>query len=275
MKVKKVSIIGVGFMGGSLALAIKKAYPEVSLWGYAYRKEHYKRLKRLNLVDRVTGDLRKLLKDATMVVLATPVSTIVGYFKKIAPFLAEGTVVIDLGSTKYEIEKKAKEYLPKSVNFVGCHPLCGSNKEGPENASRDIYKNSLCIITSFNKATPFVEKFWRRLGCRVYFMKSSLHDKVLSYVSHLPHVISYALSYLVPKKYFSFSSGSFSYITRVSTSPEKVWEDVFFSNKDNIANHIEGYIGILKEFKRAITSKDHKRLLRLIRKARKKHLSTR
>ncbi len=274
MKVKKISIIGVGFMGGSLALAIKEAYPEASLWGYAHRREYYKKLKRLNLVDKVTGDLRKLLKDATMVVLATPVSIIINYFKKIAPFLAENTVVIDLGSTKYEIEKKAKEYLPENVNFVGCHPLCGSNKEGPENASRDIYKNSLCIITSLNKATPFVKKFWQRVGCRVYFMKPSLHDKVLSYVSHLPHVISYALSYLVPKKYFLFSSGSFSDITRVSTSPERVWEDVFFSNKDNIVNHIEEYIGILQEFKRAITSKERKRLLRLIRKARKKHLYT-
>ncbi len=272
VRLEKISIIGVGLMGGSLALAIKKVYPNVSVWGYARSEKSYRKLNKLKLVDEVSVDLNDLLKGSNMIILATPVLTIIDYFKRIAPFLEKESIVIDLGSTKFTIEKMAKKYLPKYVNFVGCHPLCGSNRCGPQNAYGEIYKGSVCIITSLNKATPFVKRFWEKLGCKVYFMSPSLHDKVLSYVSHLPHVVSYALSCAVPKKYFVFSSGSFRDVTRISASSPQIWHDVFLSNNRNVIKQIDRYIKVLESFRKAIKNSDTKGILKLIRMANKKHI---
>ena len=271
MELKKISIVGVGFMGGSLALALKKVYPKVSLWGYARSKSSFNRLKKLKIVDVVTGDLGELISNSDIVILAMPVLTIVDYFKRIALFLKKGAVVIDLGSTKEMIEKEAKKRLPRYVDFVGSHPLCGSNKYGPENAIIDLYRGSVCIVTSSNKSVQFVTKLWKRLGCRVYTMDAPSHDKILSYVSHLVHVASYALSLDVPSRYLHFASSSFNDVTRVSSSSPDSWADIFLSNRKHITNGINEYIRILELFKGLIKSGDRESIVKLIKKINLKH----
>ena len=191
-------------MGGSLALALKDSFPKIYLVGFARSKRSEIKLKRLSLVDEVTSDLKKLVSDSDLVVLAMPIFTIIDFLKKISLFLKPSAIVIDLGSTKRLIDKAAKKYLPENVQFVGCHPLCGSNKYGSQNADKDLYKNSICVITSNNKAANYVRKIWRKLGSAVYYLSPISHDKMLAYISHLPHIISYSLSYLLPGKYFPF-----------------------------------------------------------------------
>jgi len=266
MKLNKISIIGVGLMGGSLALALKKAYPKSYIWGYARSKRSFKKLKELKIIDVVTSDLKELIIDSNLVILAVPVLTIVDYFKKISPFLKKETVVIDIGSTKKLIEKEARKYLPKYIDFVGSHPLCGSNKRGPKNAIPDLYRGSVCVITSNNKSVNFVSRLWRRLGAKVYTMDACLHDKALSYVSHLPHVISFSLSLTVPSRYLPFASRSFSDSTRVSLSPPDSWADIFLSNKKYIIRNIDEYMEILKLFKNLIELQDRKAIIKLIRR---------
>ena len=271
MKFKKISIIGVGFMGGSLALALKKSYTNSCIWGYARSKKSFKKLKKLKITDVVSSDLKELVSNSDIVILAMPVLTIIDYFKKIAPFLKKGAIVIDLGSTKKLIEKEAKKHLPRYVHFVGSHPLCGSNKGGPENAIKNLYKDSVCIITSRNNSVKLVATLWKRLGAKVCTMDAALHDRILSYVSHLPHVISYSLSLSVPSKFMPFASRSFSDITRISLSPPDSWADIFLSNKKHITNNIDEYIRILELFKDLIKSGDRKSIVKLIKKINLKH----
>ena len=252
-------------------MALKKVYPKSYLWGYARSSRSFKKLKKLKITDVVTSDLKELISDSDLVILAVPVITIAGYFGKIAPFLKKGAVVIDIGSTKEFIEKEAKKSLPRYVDFVGSHPLCGSNKHGPDNAVVGLYKGSVCIVTSANKSVNFVINMWKKLGARVYVMDAALHDKILSYVSHLPHVISYSLSLAVPSRYMPFSSRSFSDITRISSSLPDSWVDIFLSNKKHIVKNIDEYMETLRLFRDLIKSQDRKAIIRLIKKVNLKH----
>jgi prephenate dehydrogenase len=266
MRKKKIGIIGVGFMGGSFAKAIKEKFPHVSLWGYARSNSSYYRLKRLKILDKVERDLRKVVEDADFVVLATPIYAIVDYLRKISPYLKKGAVVFDLGSTKELIEKSASKLLSKDVHFVGCHPLCGSEKSGAVFSRAQLFRNSICIITASpsKKSTQYVKKIWKKLGCKVIFISSSQHDKILSSVSHLPHLISFSLTYSVPSSYGKYSSSSLRDLTRISGSPASVWGDIFLSNAKNILKDLDKFIENLNKFKRLIKNKEKKKIIKLI-----------
>ncbi len=194
-------------MGGSLALAIKKNFRGISVTGYARSNDTYKKLSKLNIVDKVEKDLAKAVCGSDIVVLAAPIYSIIDYFKKIAPFLKQGTIVIDLGSTKELIEKKALKYLPKNTYFIGCHPLCGSDKSGAQFSTSNLYKGAICLVSpaKSNIALHRIESLWNSIVCKVILVNAKTHDKILSSVSHLAHVISFSLTGFVPKAYLKFA----------------------------------------------------------------------
>lgn len=271
--IKKISIIGVGLMGGSFASAIKNKFPSISIWGYARNDASYEKLKKLNILDKVECDLKALVEDADIVVLATPIYSIIDYIKKISPFLKKDAIVFDIGSTKELIVKYVKKHFGKKINFVGCHPLCGSQKSGANFSDPNLYKDSICIITNDfanDFAISTVKKLWEAIGSKVIFLSSSLHDKIVSVLSHLPHVISFTLTNFVPKKILNFSPPSFKDLTRISASPAHVWTDIFLTNK-YIAKDIEKFIKLLSEFQLAIKKKDSKKIFKLIENANKKY----
>jgi len=268
--INKIVILGVGFMGGSLSLAIRKKFPKVSVWGYARSKKSYNKLKKLKILNRVECDLEKCLKDADMIVLALPVETIMTYFKKMAPILKKGAIVFDLGSSKEKITVAAKRHLPKKVDFVGCHPLCGSEKSGAEFSCSNLYQGSLCIISTRNKSTKIVESLWKKLGAKIVFLSPKRHDETLSFMSHLPHVISFSLAQAIPNSYSKFSTSSFKDLTRTSGSPYSVWTDIFISNKNNILGDVDKFIKTLDKFKTLLKNKDKKGIASLIKKANSK-----
>lgn len=266
--IKKISIIGVGFMGGSLALALREKFPSASIWGYARSKKSYNKLKSLKLLSKVSLELKQLIEDSDIVILSLPVKSIIKYFNKIGPFLKKGAIVIDLGSSKKEIEVQAKKILPKSVNFVGCHPLCGSQKSGAEFSQTELYKGANCFITSSpaKKSTVIVKKIWQAIGSNVLLIKPDLHDKVVSSVSHLPHIISFSLTQFVPEKYLKFSPTSLKDITRISNSPPQVWTDIFLSNSKNILKDLNKFIKTLKEYEALLEKGDETKISNLISK---------
>ena len=270
--IKAVAIIGVGFMGGSLALALKKQFPKLKVWGFARSQKSYCKLKKLGLLHRVERDLAKLLVNADLVVFALPVRAISDYLKKVAPFLKEGAIVLDLGSTKELIEKSAKKNLPKQVSFIGCHPLAGSEKSGAEFSRVDLYQNSLCLITAGaeSKARRLVKSLWQRLGCRVIFISAKQHDKIISSISHLPHLISFSLKVLVSKDYRKLATASFKDLTRIADSPASVWADIFLANKNNVLGDLKKYSAILKKFESLLKEGDKPGILKLIDKANSK-----
>ena len=247
---KKIAIIGVGFMGGSLGLSLKKVLPKIRVCGYARSQRSYTKLKKLKLLDAVEKNMAKIVEGADIVILALPVQAINDYFRRIAPFLKKGAIVFDLGSSKKSIEESAHRFLPKNVSFVGCHPLCGSEKSGAEFSRSDLYEGACCIITSSKskQSTRIVAEVFRRLGSKVTFVSPDRHDKILSCVSHLPHLVSFSLTGAVSDKYFEFASGSFRDLTRISASPASVWGDIFLSNKRNIIKDLHKFIKVLKTY---------------------------
>jgi len=270
--VKRIAILGVGFMGGSLALAIKKNFPGIFVIGYARSNSTYERLLKSNIVDRVEKDLGKAVCGSDIVVLAAPIYSIIDYLKKIAFFLKKEAIVIDLGSTKELIEKEAIRYLPKNVHFVGCHPLCGSDKSGAQFSTPNLYKGAICLVSpaKSNVALKKVKSFWARLGCRVILINAKNHDKILSSVSHLVHVISFSLTGFVPKAYLQFAATSLRDLTRVSNSPAGVWADILISNKKNVIRDSEKFIKGLEKFKELIKQNKKEEILKLIKNINKK-----
>ncbi|MBP7088680.1 MAG: prephenate dehydrogenase [Candidatus Omnitrophica bacterium] len=268
MSFKKVSILGVGFMGGSLALATKKTFPQTSVWGYARSRRSYYKLKKLDILDKVITDLKSLIKDADLVILALPVAEIINYLRKIAPFLKENSLVIDLGSSKELIVKKAKQYLPKNIDFIGCHPLCGSEKSGANFSKVDLYQGAICLVTSSwrNKGTKKIKSFWEKLGSKVVFIDPKKHDKILSYMSHLPHLVSFAFMESIPDFYLRFSIRSFKDLTRIAASPASVWADIFLSNKKNILTDLERLNKTLVKFRYLLRENKREKIVNLINK---------
>ena len=267
-KINKIGILGVGLMGGSLSLALRKKFPKASVWGYARSQKSYNKLKRIKVLNRVERDLKKVVENSDIVILALPVKVIIDYFKKIIPFLKKGAIVFDLGSSKGTIEKNIIKCLPKGVSFVGCHPLCGSEKSGAEFSKKDLYQKAVCLITSSpqSKATKRVKKIWEKLGSKVIFISPQRHDKFLSYLSHLPHLISFSLTKGFPKDHLKFSLQSFKDLTRISLSPASVWAEIFLSNKKNVLADLNKFIKTLKKFESLIKKNDKNKIINLIKK---------
>ncbi len=268
--IKKIGIIGVGFMGGSLALALKENYKRIEIIGYARSQASFERLKKEKIVDRIEKSKKKIAAESDILILATPVEVIIKHLKEISPFLKKGAIVVDIGSTKEQIQKQARALLPKKVFFVGCHPFCGSEKKGVEQSRGDLYQNSLCFITSENKASFVIEKMWKKIGSKVVRISPAVHDKIACTVSHLPHLICFALVNVVPDKYLDLSSSGFKDLTRIASSSDKLWVDIFLTNKDKILSSLDQYNKALIKFRNAIEGNDKQKLKKLINKANQK-----
>ncbi len=269
-KVRKIGIIGVGLMGGSLALALKSKYKDIEIIGYARSQKSFQNLRRIGVVDRIERCPKKIARQADILVLASPVGAIVDYLKKLSAFCKKGAVIFDLGSVKKEIEEAAKKYLPKDVAFVGCHPFCGSEKTGAKNAKPSLYRNSICFITSKNSASFMVGKIWERLGSRVIRISPAVHDELVCAVSHLPHLSCFSLVNGVPDKYLEFTSSGFKDFTRIASSSDKLWSDIFLSNKDKLIKAVDEQIMIFSQFRQAIKKNDRQKIQSLIKKANRK-----
>jgi prephenate dehydrogenase len=269
----KITIIGVGLMGGSLALALKDKFPDYHIIGYARSKKSYDKLVGLKILDFVERDLGKAVSSADFVVLALPVFSIIACFRQIAGFLKPGAIVFDLGSSRVLIDRAAKKYLPGHVEFVGCHPLCGSEKAGAQFSRKDLYQKMVCLITSENKTAgvKVVQSLWEQLGSKVVFISSSGHDRILSIVSHLPHLVSFSLTALVAEDYLEFIPPSFKSLSRISGSPAQVWADIFLSNKKNILRDSKKFIANAEKLRKLIKTNNRRQLVNFIEQVNAKY----
>ncbi|MBD3245431.1 MAG: prephenate dehydrogenase/arogenate dehydrogenase family protein [Candidatus Omnitrophica bacterium] len=270
---EKIALIGVGFMGGSLARALKKKFPGVTVAGFARNSRSRQKLQRLGLVDKVSSDLEEVVREADYVVLSLPVYVITEYMQKISKVLKAGCVVFDLGSTKQYIHSQAKRRLPRKVKFIGCHPLCGSEKSGAEFSREDLYRGSVCIMTSSPRSsgTRQVKKMWNQLGATVVFLTPAKHDRLLSSLSHLPHVISFCLTSCTPLTYAVQFPKSLKELTRISGSPPQVWAEIFLSNKNFLLQDIRKFREELDRAAQLISRGRQEELGKWIRKANSRH----
>lgn len=273
-KLNKIAIIGVGLIGGSIGLAIKKRKLAGRVIGIFRRNSTLKRALKCNAVDSGTTDLAYGVKDADMVILASPVFSIPVLAKKAIKYAKKGAIITDAGSTKAWIVREIEGFLKRSeskVNFVGSHPMAGSEHGGVEFARADLFEGSPCIVTKTGRtdrsALKKVASFWKALGGRVEIMDPSRHDRSASLISHLPHVVAFGVAGAVERKDIKYAAEGFKDTTRVASSDPDLWADIFLTNKAQIARagrlFEKYYGGIIK----AISNGDRKRLINLLKKA--------
>jgi len=269
---KKVAIIGAGFMGGSLALALKEKFPLIKLYAFARSKKSLLKLKKAAIFDQVSTDLEEIVRGKDLIVLSTPVSAIIDLLSKMAPVLVKKTLLIDMGSTKSGICVKAEEILPYPSNFTGCHPLCGSEKQGIQYSRPDLYRGALCICVGRGKSSVQlrIAKLWQTLGSDPVWMTAERHDRILAAVSHLPHLLSFALSGVTDKKDAGYAATGFRDMTRLACSSPELWADIFLSNRGNLLSSLKKMIRTLEDYCSVLKSNDRKKLKSMLEQSKRK-----
>jgi cyclohexadieny/prephenate dehydrogenase / 3-phosphoshikimate 1-carboxyvinyltransferase len=266
----KVAVIGTGLVGGSLALAIKKHKLCQEVVGVTKHRASLKAALRSKAIDQGSVSL-DIIKGADLLILAMPVDSIIALRNRVLEVAGPRCIVTDVGSTKDKIVSLLEKTFP---NYVGAHPLAGSEKRGILNARTDIFKDSLCILTPTGKtpkeALAKIEKLWKGVGAKTVFLSPQAHDRILSFTSHLPHIIAFSLINSVPKPYLKFSSGSLKDTTRIASSDPLLWQNIFLTNRANSLKALDLFVKDLTKIKGAIRGNNKKLLLNILIKAQKK-----
>ncbi len=270
---KKVAIIGVGLIGGSLALALKKRGLAEKIVGFCRHKDNTDWALRHNVIDEGAQTL-DIVRGADCVVLAMPVETIISEAPRIAAVLEDECVVTDVGSTKGEIVMRLDGIFE---HFIGSHPLAGSEKRGVQHASADLFENSLCILTptrhTDKESREVIRSMWHSVGARIELMTPVRHDSVVSAISHLPHAAAFALMNSIPEPYFKSAAGGLKDTTRIAASDENLWCGIFLSNRTNLLSDIAAMRKKLLVIEQALRSGDERKLRSFIKSARTKRQS--
>lgn len=266
----KVAIIGVGLIGGSLAIVLRQKGLAGSIVGIGRGLANLEAAKRLGVVDSFTQDVCEGVKGADLVVAAVPVLKIGEAIKKAAPYLKPGCVVTDAGSVKKAVIDDVEPFIPQGVHFVPGHPIAGTENSGVEAAFPELYIDRRCILTptkkTDRKALETVKALWEQAGSKVTVMDADVHDRILAAVSHLPHMIAYTLVNTVADiekggvDALSYSAGGFKDFTRIASSSPEMWSDICAMNRDSIVDMIENFQKRLEGLKRLVKDGDVRRL---------------
>lgn len=267
MRFKKVAIVGVGLIGGSLGLAIKKRKLARTIIGIGRRRSSIQRAVRCGAIDVGTKDLKRGVSDADLVIIATPVCSIPKIAKAIVYNLKGGAILTEVGSTKTQIVNAIEKFLPAGISFVGLHPLAGSEKRGVNFAEADLFKGATVIMAKTRKtkssSIKALSQFWRSLGIERIVIKSpEEHDRIVAEISHLPHLVATALVNSVSAKSLKFASTGFKDSTRIAASDPEVWRDICVTNRREILKSLDRYERSLSRLK-ALIKRGRKERLRL------------
>jgi prephenate dehydrogenase len=266
MTYEKVTMIGAGFMSASLALELRERGLAGSTWALARSEARAAELRKLGVFDEVTADFDAGVRDADVIVLATPIGAMEHYIRLLDEYLDRFTgwapLVTDIGSTKTEVLNWVREYGTRKLCrcFVGSHPLCGSEKQGARFAAAGLYEGAMCVIVPLDCSGQCpdislrIAAFWQSVGCRTAIVAEDEHDRILASTSHVPHVLSFAYARSVDKRFFPYTAGSFRDLTRLSRSSPAVWTDIFSSNRERVLEALESFERSLRELKSHIAN---------------------
>lgn len=271
---RQITVIGLGLLGGSVALATLRSLPAVTVVGYAHRATTRRRARRLAVANKIVGDIRQSVADADIVIVATPIGTFEQILGAIADALPPGSIVTDIGSTKVLPHRWADAMLPKAVYYVGSHPIAGSEQRGIEFARADLFDRATCILTTTKKtncqAVQTLKRFWTGLGCLVKIMSPAEHDRILANISHLPHVTAVALVNANKSEELKLAGKGFLDTSRIASGPPNIWADVLLTNSGNTIRSIDKIIAELSKLKKAIKLQDKSQIEKLLDAARNK-----
>jgi prephenate dehydrogenase len=272
----KITIIGLGLIGGSLAKDLRKRKFADELTGVENNSENAKTAVEIGLVDRVYP-LKTGIQGADLVIIAIPVDKELEILPKVLDEISPNTTVIDMGSTKKMITDKVKNH-PKRKNFVAAHPMSGTENSGPTAAIDDLFRGKITILCDQEDSGPqhvaLAEKMFQTLGMSVAYMSSDEQDHSTAFVSHLPHAAAYALANAVQAKedrhiIFDLASGGFRSTVRLAKSSHTMWHPIFQQNCNYVVESLDVYIKHLQEFRDCMKDNDFDRLKDLIQNANK------
>ena len=266
MQFRKITIIGVGLLGGSLGLAARRRRLAGEIAGYARRPKTISESEKIGALDYVTTDLLAAVSSADLVILCTPLAQMTALTKQFLPALKRGAIVTDVGSVKADVVREL-ESLTGTVgaHFVGSHPMTGGEKMGVLAAKADLYANAVCVVTPTKKsnaaAVRKVALFWKSLGARTLRLDAAKHDLLVSRTSHLPHVAAAALAGLIldpkqPKAQTSLCATGFRDTTRIASGSPEMWRDIALANRKNVSQAVDTFVGELKRFQTALKKGD-------------------
>ena len=270
-QLNQITIVGLGLIGGSLGMAIRRKRLARRVVGLSRADATIAKAKRAGAIDAGTTRGREAVREADLVVLATPVDLIVREATRLAAWMAPGSVLSDVGSSKGQIVRALRRGLPRGVSFVGAHPLAGSEKHGIEAADPALFEGSACILTPIRgtdpRAVARVRALWQAVGRRVVTMTPERHDQLLAAVSHLPHLLAFSLIESTPASALPLAPRSFLEATRVAKSDPDLWDDILLSNRNAILAGMTRFDARWQRFRRLLTQRHRRSLGRVLQHA--------
>jgi prephenate dehydrogenase len=263
----KITVIGVGLLGASLAKACKEQGLANEILGYGRNRENLEKARTLKIIDYYSTDLSEAVKNADLIVLCTPVSAIAPLIQNMIADIRPGTLITDVGSVKDPIVREVEKLIPEGIYFIGSHPIAGGENSGLEASAANLYEGAQCIVTPTSKtdkkALDKISALWRAVGMDVTSLSPDEHDFIFGAVSHLPHIVAYALMNTLgalrtqnDHEVITFSGAGLKDITRIASSNPVMWRDICLSNRDHSLDLIDRFLVKLNEIRSIIEKGD-------------------
>ena len=266
MQFRKITIIGVGLLGGSIGLAARQRRLAKEIAGYARREKTITECEKNGALDYATTDLLAAVSGADLVILCTPLAQMRSLTEQFLPALKNGALVTDVGSVKAGVVRELETIVREAgAHYVGSHPMAGGEKTGILAARADLYANAVCVITPTKKSNPvavrILDRFWKSLGARTLRLEAAEHDLLVSRTSHLPHVAAAALANLIlnpasSKTQPALCATGFRDTTRIASGSPEMWRDIALANRKNISRSLDGFIAELQKLQAALKNGD-------------------
>jgi prephenate dehydrogenase len=263
---RKITVVGVGLLGGSLGLAIRQRRLAERVEGYVRRPESVTERGRLRVLAHTTTDLEEAVKESDLVVMCTPIGRMEELCRAMAGALKRGAIVTDVGSVKESVVRTLEPLVAGAgAHFVGSHPMAGSEKMGVSAARADLFEGAVCAITptdqSLGQSVGAVETFWRALGMETLRIPPAMHDELVARCSHLPHVlaaelVNHILSPAHPPEQAKLCANGFRDITRIASGSPEMWRDIASANRMNLARVLDAFMEDLGRIRLALEKGD-------------------
>lgn len=266
-----LAIIGVGLIGGSVALAARKKKVARRIVGIGRNEKSLAKAQALGVVDDYSTEIATAVAQSDLIVVCTPVTQIAEHVLTAAKYASPGTFITDAGSTKAELTQHIERELTKTKSaalFVGSHPMAGSEKTGVEYARADLFSNRVVILTPTKKskalAVTKITEFWEALGAKIHSVSPETHDALVASASHVPHVVSSALAAATPPKCLPLTAGGWLDTTRIAAGDAELWRQILSQNRSQVLKGLARFEKVLSDFRAALERGDDAKLLHLL-----------
>ena len=280
MRWKKITLIGVGLLGGSLGMALRERRLASSVVGFVRRPASVPECEGIGAVHLATLDPRRAVEGAELIVFCTPIAQMQTLGKQMLPWLKKGAIVTDVGSVKGSVVRDLETLVARAgAHFVGSHPMAGAEKLGVAAARPDLFLGATCAVTPTRKsnlaAVRKVEQLWKSVGSCVLRLTPAAHDRFVSRSSHLPHVVAAQLTRLIlrpghPKAQGMLCANGFRDTTRIASSSPEMWRDIALANRQNLARALQSFALGLQQFSRALRRGDDQAVATFFEQARER-----